>query len=52
MPIEDVDIATIERLARGTAADTLSPRTKNELLIQLHGSFRRAQRAFGLPTNQ
>ncbi len=50
MRVEDIDATTIERWRAGLPSK-LSPRTKNKLLIQLHGIFRRAQRAYGLPTN-
>jgi integrase len=50
MRVEDIDAATIEHWRAGLSS-ALSPRTKNKLLIQLHGIFRRAQRAYGLPTN-
>src|SRR4051812_30642384 len=50
MRVEDIDPATIERWRTGLPS-TLSPRTKNKLLIQLHGVFRRAERIYGLPTN-
>jgi len=50
MRVEDVSAATIERW-RAELPPTLSPRTKNKLLIQLHGIFRRAQRVYGLPGN-
>ena len=50
MRVEDIDAATIERW-RAALPQTLSPRTKNKLLIQLHGVFRRAQKVDGLPRN-
>src|SRR4051812_15938683 len=48
--VEDIDAPTIERWRAGLPGH-LSPRTKNKLLIQLHGIFRRAQRIYGLPQN-
>jgi integrase len=50
MLVEDIDSAAIERWRAGLPS-TLSPRTKNKLLIQLHGIFRRAQKVYGLPRN-
>jgi integrase len=50
MPVEDIDSARIERW-RAALPSTLSPRTRNKLLIQLHGIFRRAQKVYGLPRN-
>jgi integrase len=50
MRVEDIDAATIERWRAGLPGH-LSPRTKNKLLIQLHGIFRRAQGVYGLPRN-
>jgi integrase len=50
MRVEDIDAATIERWRAGLPS-TLSPRTKNKLLIQLHGVFRRAQKVYALPRN-
>jgi integrase len=49
-PVESIDAATIERW-RAQLPSTLSPRTKNKLLIQLHGIFRRAQKVHGLQRN-
>ena len=48
--IEDVTPAMIERW-RASLSPTLANRTKNKLLILLHGVFRRAQSVWGLPTN-
>ena len=50
MRVEDIDTSTIEQWRAGLPS-ALSPRTKNKLLIQLHGLIRRAQKAYGLPTN-
>src|SRR3954452_20006432 len=50
MAIEDIDAAAIE-LWRAGLSSTLSARTKNKLLIQLHGIFRRAQKVYALPRN-
>jgi integrase len=50
MRIEDIDVAAIEAW-RSCLPSCLSPRTKNKLLIQLHGIFRRAERVYGLPRN-
>jgi integrase len=50
MRVEDIDPATIERW-RAALPSTLSPGTKNKLLIQLHGVFRRAQKVYALPRN-
>jgi len=48
-PIDAITVEEIERWRR--SLDGLSNRTKNKLLIQLHGIFRRAQRVYGLGTN-
>jgi integrase len=48
-PIEDIDITRIETW-RATL-DGLSSRSKNKLLIMLHGIFRRAQTVYGLHAN-
>src|SRR5579863_8238280 len=48
-PLESITVDEIEAW-RGTL-DGLSNRTKNKLLIQLHGIFRRAQRVYGLDAN-
>src|SRR3954449_210737 len=50
MAVEDIDATTIERW-RASLRSELSARTKNKLLIQLHGIFRRAQKVYGLRTN-
>jgi integrase len=50
MAVEDIDAAAIERWRAGLSSK-LSGRTKNKLLIQLHGIFRRAQKVYGLPRN-
>ena len=50
MAVENIDAATIERWRAGLPSK-LSPRTNHELLIQLHGIFRRAQKVYGLPRN-
>ncbi len=47
--LESITVEEIEAW-RGTL-DGLSNRTKNKLLIQLHGIFRRAQRVYGLDAN-
>ena len=48
LPVEDVTTAAIEQwLARFTG----SVRTRNKLLIQLHGILGRARRVYGLPGN-
>ena len=54
MRVEDVTPEKIERWrAAVTSADgsPLSNRTKNKLLVLLHGVFRRAQKVYGLPRN-
>jgi integrase len=48
-PIEAISAEEIERW-RGSLTG-LSNRSKNKLLIQLHGIFRRAQIVWGLPVN-
>ncbi|MBO0768068.1 MAG: site-specific integrase [Solirubrobacterales bacterium] len=48
-PVEEITYEEIEAW-RGTLAG-LSSRSKNKLLIQLHGIFRRAQRVYGLDSN-
>jgi integrase len=48
MAIEDVTTAVIEQWV---AQFPGSARTRNKLLIQLHGILRRARRVFGLPAN-
>ncbi len=48
--VEDVTAAMIEDW-RASLGGTLSNRTKNKLLVVLHGIFRRAQSVYGLPLN-
>jgi integrase len=48
MAIEDV---TTEAIERWVAQFPGSARTRNKLLIQLHGILRRARRVYGLPAN-
>jgi integrase len=48
--LEDVTPAMIERW-RASLPPELSNRTKNKLLVMLHGVFRRAQAVWGLPMN-
>jgi hypothetical protein len=48
-PIEAITADVIERWRRSLTG--LSNRSKNKLLIQLHGIFRRAQMVWGLPVN-
>lgn len=48
--IEDVTPAMIEGW-RATLGAALTSRTKNKLLVVLHGVFRRAQSVWGLPLN-
>jgi integrase len=50
LAVEDITPAVIERWRAGLPA-SLSARTKNKLLVQLHGIFRRAQKTYGLPRN-
>jgi hypothetical protein len=49
MPIEKFTATAIERWRRSLGG--LSNRTKNKLLIVMHGIFRRAQSVYGLPVN-
>jgi integrase len=49
MPIEEITTELIERW-RGSLSG-LSNRSKNKFLVVLHGIFRRAQTAYGLPVN-
>jgi len=54
MRVEEITAEKIERWrAAVTSADgsPLSNRTKNKLLVLLHGVFRRAQKVYGLPVN-
>jgi len=48
--IEDVTPTTIEAW-RASLGPALASRTKNKLLVVLHGVFRRAQSVWGLPVN-
>jgi hypothetical protein len=48
--IEDVSTRDIERW-RSALPDTLSVRSKNKLLTELHGVFKRAKRVWDLPSN-
>jgi integrase len=48
-PLESITTEDIERWRRSLTG--LSNRSKNKLLIQLHGIFRRAQQVWGLPVN-
>jgi len=48
-PIESITAEDIEHWRRGLGG--LSNRSKNKLLIQLHGIFRRAQTVYGLAAN-
>jgi integrase len=48
-PLEEITAEEIERWRRSLSG--LSNRSKNKLLIQLHGIFRRAQIVWGLPVN-
>jgi integrase len=48
-PIESITTQDIESWRQ--SLDGLSNRSKNKLLIQLHGIFRRAQRLYGLDSN-
>lgn len=47
--LESITAASIE--AWRTTLTGLSPRTKNKLLVVMHGVFRRAQHVWGLPSN-
>jgi integrase len=49
MQLEEITPATIDRW-RGSLTG-LSNRTKNKLLVVMHGAMRRAQSVWGLPTN-
>jgi integrase len=49
MPIEEITTELVERW-RASLGD-LSNRSKNKLLVVLHGIFRRAQTVYGLPVN-
>jgi integrase len=48
MPVEDVTTRAIEGWVASFAG---SPRSRNKLLIQLHGILGRAKKVWGLPTN-
>jgi integrase len=48
-PIEEITVDEIE--AWRATLTALSTRSRNKLLIQLHGVFRRAQRVYGLDAN-
>jgi integrase len=48
MPVEDVTTEAIERWMAGFEG---SPRSRNKLLIQLHGILGRARKAYGLTSN-
>lgn len=48
MAVEDVTVEAIERWMAGFGG---SARSRNELLIQLHGILARAKRAYGLQIN-
>jgi hypothetical protein len=48
MPVEDVTTEAIERWMTGFVG---SPRSRNKLLIQLHGILGRARKAYGLTSN-
>jgi len=48
-PLESITVDDIERWRRSLTA--LSSRSKNKLLIQLHGIFRRAQTVYGVAAN-
>jgi len=48
MKLHDITPAQIERWR---SALPVSPRTKNKLLVELHGIFRRAQKVYGLQRN-
>ena len=55
MRVEDVTTELIERWRADVPArkpgQTLSNRTKNKLLVVLHGIFERSREVYGLPTN-
>ena len=48
LPVENITTAAIERWIAGFAG---SARTRNKLLIQLHGILGRAKKVYGLPVN-
>jgi integrase len=49
MPLEEITPASIDRWRSSLTG--LSNRTKNKLLVVMHGVMRRAQSVWGLPTN-
>jgi integrase len=49
MPLEDITPAEVEGWRAGLTG--LSSRSKNKLLVLMHGIFRRAQTVYGLPMN-
>ena len=49
MPIEEITVSVIERWRASLGG--LSNRSKNKLLIVMHGIFRRAQNVYGLAVN-
>jgi integrase len=49
MALEDITSASIERWRAGLTG--LSPRTKNKLLVVMHGVMRRASQVWGLSSN-
>jgi hypothetical protein len=48
--IEDVTVRDVE-LWRSALRAELSTRSKNKLLTELHGIFKRAEKVWGLPSN-
>ena len=46
--LRDITPADLERFRSSLS---VSPRTKNKLLVELYGIFRRAQKVYGLPAN-
>jgi hypothetical protein len=48
LPVEAVSTEVIERWLAGFNG---SPRSRNKLLIQLHGILRRARKVYGLSSN-
>jgi integrase len=49
LALEDITTASIDRWRAGLTG--LSPRTKNKLLVVMHGVMRRAAQVWGLPDN-
>jgi Phage integrase, N-terminal SAM-like domain len=49
MPLEEITVSVIERWR--ASLDGLSNRTKNKLLIVMHGICRRSQTVYGLTVN-